>query len=135
VRARPVLHHERLPGLGGMLLTDDAPNHIGGAARREGHNYAHRLAGILRPGRGGCTEHGQRSSQGCDLAPVHPQAHGPLAHGGPAYPALTRGSSLSALSRSMARRSSLLKTQAAMPAFTSAPSRNGKSVPYMTCDI
>src|SRR3954464_946689 len=135
VRARSVLHHERLPGLGRNVLTDNASDHIGRAARREGHNHAHRLAGILWPGRGGCTEHDQGSSQGRDLAPPHPQAHGPLAHGGTTYPALTRGNSLSAFSRSTARRSSLLKPHAAMPWFTSAPSRNGKSVPYMTCDI
>ena len=46
-----------------------------------------------------------------------------------AHPALSRGSSLSAFSRSIAARSPAEKPQSAMPALTSAPSRNGKSVP------
>ncbi|WP_426960029.1 hypothetical protein [Muricoccus radiodurans] len=57
VDPRPVLHHEWLAQVPGEARGHDAGHGVGAAARRVGHDEAHRPAGpltrLLRRGRGG----------------------------------------------------------------------------------
>jgi hypothetical protein len=60
VRARPVLHHDRLAEARAQRLTQRAGDEVGRAARRERHQQADRPRGIWlrRRGAGEHREHG-----------------------------------------------------------------------------
>ena len=74
VGARPILHHEGLPGLGGELLADDASDHVRRAAGGERHDHAHRLARIRLRDRAGA-QRPQCPGQDDNAAPAPIPAH------------------------------------------------------------